>query len=286
MYSHNDKNTGKNYNADDIDNISKHSSDQKEKLPLKSINGRRCLTKCYPKGETFLHPILLTAIVERTSNGCAIEPVPSRAFEASSGDDTQYLGLYGMVWADICRLDDNKTYQPPDELESMLLSFYFNPRDFLSGVYGLYSFDQVIYWTLENDHLPFNTIKRVHNCAWKVFGNKIEELSSSVIDYYFDISRSYWLKDYAKVVQNDYSFDYTTSKTVSNISNPTEDIYKIIYFEFYTHEFFASAIKKYVYEFEDKWELIDSHYYNLKKYILSQLIEHIEDILSTNRDTK
>ncbi|XWV24926.1 hypothetical protein QJ856_gp0855 [Tupanvirus deep ocean] len=285
MYSYNNKNIGKNYNAENIDNISKHSSDQKERLPLKSVNGRRCLTKCHAKGEAYLHPILLTAIGERTNNSCAIEPVPSRAFETSSGD-TQYLGLYGMVWADICRLDDNKTYQPPDELESMLLSFYFNPRDFLSGVYGLYSFDQVIYWTLENDHLPFDTIKRVHNCAWKVFGNKIEELSSSVIDYYFDISRSYWLKDYAKVIQNDYSFDYITSKSVGDISNATEDVYKILYFEFYTHEFFTSAIKRYVYEFEDKWELIDSHYYNLKKYVLLQLLEHIENITSTNRDTK
>ena len=108
-------------------------------LPLKSIYGRRCLTKCHPKGEAYLHPILLTAIGERTNNSCGIDPVHSR--------DTQYLKIHDMIWADTCRLEDNKIYQPPNELESMLLSFYFNPNDFLSSIYDLHSFDQVIFWT-------------------------------------------------------------------------------------------------------------------------------------------
>ena len=165
----------------------------KQKLPLKSINGRRCLTKCYSKGETYLHPILLTGVADRATNSCAIDPVHSK--------DPQYRRENDMIFADICKIEDNNIYQPPDELESMLSSFYFNPRDFLASIYGLHSFDQVIYWTLENDYLPFNTIKRVHNCSWKVFGNKIEELSTGVFEYYYDISKTYWLKDYVNIIQ-------------------------------------------------------------------------------------
>lgn len=279
MSSYNTKNINKkispkksnNFDDDaDANSIGKHIIDQKEKLPLKSIIGRRCLTKCYPKGQVYLHPILLTAIGERTNNSCAIDPVHSR--------DVQYHKLHDVIWADTCRLDDNKIYQPPDELESMLLSFYFNPRDFLSSIYDLHSFDQVIYWSLENDYLPFDTIKRVQNCAWKVYGDKIEEITNTVIEYYYNISKNYWLKDYAKIIQNDYSFDFVGNKPVGDIKDGTEGIYDILYTKFYTWDFFVSAIKRYVYEYDDKWELIESHYANLKKYLFGQLIEHIENV--------
>ena len=135
---------------------------------------------------------------------------------------------------------------------------------------------------LENDHLPFDTVKRVHNCAWKVYGNKIEELSSTVTDYYFEISRTYWLKDYTKIIQNDYSFDFVSKKPMENITGGIDETYDILYLKFYTYEFFTSVIKRYVYEYEDKWELIESHYLNFKKYVFNQLVEHIEENKSSN----
>lgn len=275
MVFYNDKNKNSsslkmntNY-ADKSKNNSEHNINQKEKLSLKTISNRRCLTKCHPKGEAYLHPILLNVIKERTNNSCAIDPVHSR--------DTQYFKVHETIWADTCNLKDNKIYQPPDELESMLLSFYFNPNDFLTSIYDLHSFDQVIYWTMENDHLPFDTIKRVHNCAWKVYGNKIEEISNVVTEYYYDISKNYWLKDYVKIIQNDYSFDLISNKEITNLSDNADIIYDVICTKYYTYFFFVSVIKRYVYEFQDKWELIESHYVNLKKYILSQLIENIEN---------
>lgn len=245
--------------------------DIKEKLPLKSINGRRCLSKCYGRGVAYLHPVLLTSIKDDTKNNCAIDPTHSR-------DAMDYQG-YDMIFVDKCRLEDNKIYQEPDELESILLSFYFNPSDFLVGIYGLHSFDQVIYWTLENDHLPTNTIKRVHNCAWRVYGDKIEELSSGVLDYYYDIARLYWLKDYAKIIQNKYSFDLISKKPPGVILDSKDEIYTILRDSFFTYDFFIGAIKRYVYEYQDKWDNYDSHYNRVKKFILYQLIEHIENEL-------
>lgn len=239
------------------------------KLPLKSVNGRRCLSKCYPKGESYLHPVLMTAVANKTQSSCAIEPIHSR--------DKHYVREHEMIMVDVCRLDDNQTYKPPDELESLLLSFYFNPSDFLASTYDLHSFDQVIYWTLENDSLPFDTIKRVHNCAWKVFGNKIEEISSSVLEYYYDISKNYWLKEYAKIIEKEYSFDFITDKLSGEISDTTNEIYQILLERYYSFDFFISTIKRYIYEYEDNWEMIETHYSHLKKYILNQLVEHINN---------
>lgn len=252
-----------------ISNDRETTVEPKEKLPLKSINGRRCLSKCYPKNTTYLHPVLLQGIADYSKNSCAIDPVHSK--------NADYQG-FDMLFVDKCRLEDNKIYQEPDELESILLSFYFNPNDFLTGIYGLHSFDQVIYWTLENDHLPTDTIKRVHNCAWRVYGDKIEELTTSVLEYYFDIARTYWLKDYVKIIEKKYSFDVISKKPPGEILNTAKnEYYDILYNTFFTYDFFVSAIKRYVYEFQDKWDYIDSHYGRIKKYVLHQLIEHIEN---------
>lgn len=243
----------------------------KEKLALKSIHGRRCLTKCYPKGSVYLHPVILTGVKNTLINSCAIDPVHSK--------DPQYNLEHNMIFDDKCRLEDNQIYKPPDELESILLSFYFNPRDFLANIYEINSFDEAIRWTLENDHLPFDTIKRVNNCAWKVFGNKIEELSSRVLEYYFDISRTYWLKDYIKIIQNKFSFDFTSNKN-KDISDAFDELYQLFYSKIYTYNFFVNAVKRYIYEYQDKWELINSHYLLLKKFIFEQLIIHIESTLT------
>lgn len=242
-----------------------------DKLPLKSIQGRRCLTKCIPRGEVYLHPILLTTVRDPLDS-CAIEPVYTR--------NKKYAKIHNMVWADTCKIEDNLTFHPPNELDSILSSFYFNSYDFLSEIYDLHSFDQIIYWTLENDHLPFDTIKRVHNCGWKVYGNKLEEISNTVIEYYYNISKTYWLKDYVKTIENDYSFDFVAKNTDyqdNDIDSVEKKIFDVLYTKIYNYGFFSYVIKKYVYEYENKWEQINSHYDNLKKFIYAQIIERIEN---------
>lgn len=228
-------------------------------LSLKSLNGRRCLSQCHPKGETYLHPILLTDITTHV-NSCAIDPIYSK--------EAQYQG---MQLADACKLEDNKIYKPPDEMESMLLTYYFNPYDFLTTIYNLNTFDEVIYWTLEHDYLPFDTIKRVHNCAWKVYGNKMEEISGNVIEYYYDISKTYWLKDYIKLIENKFSFDIITKK--NNIGSTKKEIYDLILSKFFSYKFFLVSLKKYIYEHQEQWENIESHYGKIKNYIYEKLIE-------------
>lgn len=246
-----------------------------EKPPLKSIYGRRCISKCYTKGTTYLHPVILTGIFDNNYASCAINPVHN--------NDPNYIKEHDMIYADICKIEDNDISNLPDEMESILLSFYFNPNDFLSSIYGINSFDEVIYWTLENDQLPFDTIKRVHNCAWKIYGNKTEMLTNHVFQYYFDIAKFHWLKSYAKMISNNYSFNLESTNYDSTAHNPRrnqEEIYQILVDKFFTYDFFIEALKKYINDYSDKWEIIHSYYDGIKRFLFYQLIDLLE---STNK---
>lgn len=242
-----------------------------EKLSLKTVTGRRCLTKCYPKSVSYLHPVLLVDVLDRDNNSCAIDPV----------QDSNNLSKfeYGMIFSDKCNLENNNTFKPPNELESILLSFTMEPEYFLANIYDLHSFDQVIYWTIENDYLPFDTIKRVHNCAWKVYGNKVENLSNNILEYYYDICINYWAKDYAKSIEKKYSFNIFSRRASRNneYTDSVQLIYDIIVNDIITYDFFVTMIKRYVYEYQDKWHLIDSKlfYKLIKIYIYQQLLEYL-----------
>jgi hypothetical protein len=246
--------------ADDFD---KHldtiiiSNNKNNNHSLKSVYNRKCLTRCYPKNVEYIHP--LTFSIEKNQyNSCAINP-----FTDEFGN-TNYT--------DKCNLEDNKTFNIPDEIESSLLSFYFNPLDFLMNIYKIHSFDQTIEWTKEHVHLPFRTIKRVHNCSWKVYGNT-DNISSIVLDFYYQLSAKVWLKDYIQDIQTKYSFDVITE----NYSTDNKrEIYLIILKDYYTYSFFVSIIKEYIHKYSSKWNEIYSHYDSIKKYLYDSLIERIK----------
>lgn len=234
---------------------------------LKTINNRRCLTKCYDKGKVFFHPINLVPIKSNHKGVCATDPYYSGN---NNNDPTGTLNLY-----DYCRLEDNETYNPPNESTLILLSFTFDPKYFLEYFYGLKSFDQVIRWTLENDNLPSLTIYRIHDCAWKVFGKNIDALTYQVLEYYYEKSKNDWLKYYVDVIQNEYSFELI--KDIDDKLSEKNQIYKLLLDNFYTYKFFVTCIKKYVFENQNTWGKNQSHFSNLKRYIRDCLIKKLEE---------
>jgi hypothetical protein len=236
-------------------------------IPLKSLQGRRCLTKCYPKNMTFLHPVLLTGL-KMNSDSCATDPV----YIKDGGLNIQQTVINENT--DQCNLADNEIYKLPDELESFLLSYYFNPADFLSSFYNISSFDEAIIWSLENDYLPENTIRRVNNCAWKVFGQRPSELTDSVIDYYYSIALHYWIPSYVNIIEEKYSFTDTIIKTPSTKSSTNTKSYirRLITRKFFTKPFFAEALRQYVHDYHDKWDLIDDFLYQIEGYVFRRLI--------------
>lgn len=246
-----------------------------KKLPLKSIYGRTCLSKCYPKLSEYVHPVILTGVTNPYQDSCAIDPI----YKVHNDAKTDTINLYNMLLDDECLLKNNDLSQLPDELDSMMPRFNFNASDFLSSIYDLHTFDQVIHWTLENSYLPFDTIKRVNNCAWKAFGNQPGVLSNIVLDYYYEIAKNYWMHDYVDKLQTRYKFNLTT--TTSSLDAKTE-IYKIVISKFFDYDFFETTVKQYIQDNLDKWETIKSHYGNLKKYVFNKLITNISVIINSN----
>lgn len=247
------------------------TTEVRDQLPLKSTQGRRCLTKCYPKGLAWLHPLLLTPIT-RHYDSCAIDPVQTR--------DEKLARSWDVSWDDPCLLVDNYKYQEPDELANTLLQFYFNPNDLLTTIYDINTFDDAIYWTLENDHLPIDTIRRVHNCAWKAFGDNPANISNAVIDYYFDIAHNHWLKEYAHKIETDYSFNLidgsqTVALELKDQVSSTDMLYNLLDTQYFTMDFFTKAIKQFARDYAQYIDNLESPYDMLKKYVLDSLVEII-----------
>jgi hypothetical protein len=234
----------------------------KEKPPLQTITGKTCLTECYSKDREYLNPItIIEKIRPQNTKGkstCGI--VPIRSENPNKWD----------IWG-VCRLEDNQTHRVPSEKASMLLNFYFDANDFLVEIYDLHTFNQVITWTIENSNYYFATIKRVHNCAWKVFGSNIENISEIVIDFYYELAKNNWLKDYIVILKSKYSFDMISE------NNPSQTkISSLIIKKFFDKIFFIQIIKKYIETYSNVWNSIGSHYGNLKKFTFKCLVENIK----------
>lgn len=231
----------------------------KEKPPLQTITGKNCLTECYSKDREYLNPVtIIEKIRPQNTKGkstCAI--VPIRSENPNKWD----------IWG-VCKMEDNLTHHIPSEKASMLLNFYFDANDFLVEIYDIHTFNQVITWTIENNY-HFATIKRVHNCAWKVFGSNIENISEIVIDFYYELAKNNWMKDYIVIIKAKYSFDILSDNTTESLSN-------IIIKKFFNKIFFTQIIKKYIETYVAVWNSIGSHYGNLKKFTFKCLIENIK----------
>lgn len=234
---------------------------ENKKLPLQTISKLNCLTACKEKGKYYVNPVTLDTIIDVNKNTCAIVPIPVLR------NDTTTYHTYAK-----CRLEDNDAYHVPSERDSMLLNFYFDPYDFLTQIYDLHSFNQVINWTIENNHFHFETIKRVHNAAWKIFGSNIENISELVIDFYYDIAKKNWMKDYIDNILKKYSFDILSTGQKDSALSPEN----IIILKFFTKNFFIQIIKKYLIVYKNIWTDIESHYKNLKNFVYMCIMKNIK----------
>jgi len=223
-----------------------------DKPPLLSVLGDKCLSKCYKKGEYIFHPRTLQ-IDKFNDSRCATEP--------RLVDDQRGVFYRGTR----CDLNDNATHRIPNE-QLVLLSYYFDPNFLLTYIYKLMTFNDVITWTNDNTHLPFNTIKRVHNCAWKIFGMKQDNITDIVLKYYYNIATKRWMDDYIGLLSTEFSFDIKY-----NISDDISSIKDIIIKKFFNYDFFVSIIVKYITVYHTSMVDIDSHYKKLKNFIYEQL---------------
>jgi hypothetical protein len=262
-----------------------------KKKILRSRDGDRCLTKCYKKGSIYVHPVALRKMLVVADSQCAINPVTlERSALENLGIGPQNINKYSAY----CNIEDNETHSIPNEIESMLASFYFSPIDFLSSIYNIKTFDDCIDWSTLNNKFPKRTIKRVHDCSWIIFGLKDDEISDKVSEYYLDMFKKQWSKfAIRKLLKNNnfmekYNADLldknyiknNTTDTGSDIDTDTDTdsfntmIQQIIN-KFYDNIYIKKQLLMYIDITRDNWYAIESHYDDIKNYILENFLKII-----------
>lgn len=232
------------------------------KPPLRSVSyGKLCLSKCYPAKETHIHPITLVQL-DGKIDSCAVYP-----YAIENEMNPNDMGVLAP-----CNLDDNLTHSLPDDIQMFLLDLTFDPKEFLE-IYELGTFNQVIAWTLENDHLLFDTIKRVHECAWRAFGKDLENISTSVYEYYYDMAKNRWMLDYIEALETNYSFEIESSN--SNTHPKMDTLKEVIQNKYFSYYFFVESIQQYISINKHMWDNIFFHYGPIKNYIYDCIVKKL-----------
>jgi len=176
-----------------------------------------------------------------------------------------------------------------------MLTYEFDIEFFLSTIYNCKSFDDVIKWTYENEqYVNPKTIKRVHNCAWRFYGKKKDNITTVVLDYYYKLTIELWMNDYIEIIYNKYAFNMYIDSDILNISyldndkkpdssikrdnaESIENLQKIIKLNFMRYDFFISIINIYLDKYTGMMGDISSHYKKIKNFIYKQLVKSIEN---------
>lgn len=193
------------------------------KPPLVSRNLNECLTPCIPAGVNFIHPFTINGMTFK-NNVCAIAPI--------LGDDGD------AKWADDCSLEDNETHSLPDVSKNLMLSFNFNPSEFLRTVYDINSLEEAIYWSTDHEDYPAPTVIRIQDSAWMVYGKK-SNITEAVVNYYHKVATTQWIESYVFRLQNEKSFAIEG------------DLKTILVDRYLTKSFIATSLKKFTERIEN-----------------------------------
>lgn len=217
-----------------------------KKQPLRSLNGYECLTPCTPKGEVLVHPTLLQDLKNYEKNVCAIDGVYTPGVDLSAS---------GIRWMDECALEDNNFFDLPSEEAVFSLNFSLDSKVLLRQVYDLQSMEEIINWTNDSQH-PYYTVKRIHNCGWKVYGQVPDEMTGTVLDYYYRVATRYWLPGFLRRLAETHSFAGRADQDLT---------------AFFTPQWFNRCVFKYIKANQEIWETIASPYTGLREYLYQQV---------------
>ncbi|RYE14795.1 MAG: hypothetical protein EOP34_05490 [Rickettsiales bacterium] len=224
---------------------------------LKSELNRKCLTSCYPKDFEFIHPITLDVIQGSRGSVCAVNP--EYRYKSAQGDVERLI-------YDRCSIDDNTKMMLPNISESLLLQNTFDTDEFLKTVYNLHSFDDIIKWTVSNDNLSYNTVKRIHNCGWKVYGKS--DLTLKVYDYYHNMFKNKWVKDCVKILERKYSLNIVLDKNTT--------LETLIISKYINIDNSINFINKFIHKNLKNWLDITNYYDKIRESCITNIIQLIK----------
>ena len=157
------------------------------------------------------------------------------------------------------------TNSEKSEYNLILKGPYISYRD-VCDMYDVKSIDDAIKWSLENEYEPINTIQRVINCAWDVYGRNITSITTNVINYYHAIASTNWIKVYVKTIEDNTNI-IIESTILGN--NNLESVLKNLL----TKEFIMESFKTYYLTYVNTKQKLSPTHNALKKYIYEKLLE-------------
>lgn len=245
-----------------------------DEFPM-SITKNKCIGPCYPANTPILHPITL----QLTSNSkpfCPIQPLLNK-FQAS----TQQQLLHGRAQI----IDECSKITSTGQYEQNFITpkIEFDTTKFLILYYSIQSLDDAVIWYNNNASVPYNTIKRIMDCALKIYG--IEELQEKpatdfmieftkfmILEYWFD---KYLIKFASLITLTETKTDQYSIQLITNLEDNESKIHSFNksqkLFMKHTIESLLTTLlirrilKKYCEYYKDQWQTMDNHLSKLSK---------------------
>lgn len=232
----------------------------------KSANNFNCLGPCYRQGMYIVHPITLKHVTNNDFNFC-----PVNEWEYQDPD----TGKKEIRSTDKC-FDPvhNKSISNLELAMNIIVpKVDFTCDHFLKIYYNIYSMEAAIEWLENNREHPFNTQKRVLDCAWKVYGFNNYILDDRLVNYYIDIIKERYID---RIYKRFYKFIKIASSGPKLELNKDKDSRKekidYIKDKMINYANFNRFLTQYISRFANKKDAVRSHTDN----IINMFIEYLE----------
>lgn len=240
-------------------------------------NNKQCIGPCYPIGHYAIHPITLKPISNKEHPFC-----PTEQWFDESNNQVQYT--------DVCFVPTKEKDLPKNlaDLNLILPSFHFNHEFFLKAYYNIDSFEKALEYIQINSNLSIYTRLRIMECAWKLYGDKIDIFDEQLIDFYIEVIKKDWIWDIYPKIENYIYVDKDNKIYLKKIkSNENENEIKkytnekINYFfeKFITKQKIYNILQNFIKENKKKWRDINSFNLLIEQYLIEYIIKQINSTI-------
>ena len=142
-----------------------------------TVNGRRCLTPCYPPGHKSVHPVTGDVITDLNDPWCATDKHLNENNVVTTVDDCKQVT---KGWESV-------------HIDVVVPKVVFRPKQFLL-YYDITNFDQALDFTRENN-VSIRTKLRVMEAGWLGYGETVDAVDDQMVNFYTDVIHQLWLEE-------------------------------------------------------------------------------------------
>ncbi len=258
-------------NTTTISNITTDTPDKK--YPI-AKSGKQCLSPCYEPGTYAIHPVTLQYVIDKDNPFCAIHPY-------EKWDPVR--GQMEIYTHDECYVPTAKEdiVKKQIEMDILLPIIDFSCSRFLNLYYDSNSFEDIFIWFDKNPDASNATKMRLIECGWKVYGNDVNVVSDSMVNFYVELIKKSWIKYLYPTIKSYIQIDgdniyVEKKKEVDNTTrNDKHKIMKVNYFikNFVTKNNVYKFLTTYIEHYSSQWNEIESHNENIRDFFIKYIIE-------------